>query len=69
MDDAAQLRQAAMAQLRAAVSFATAGEISRAAQFLDFAREVRSGKRRMRANTRHDLRRKTAERYGYYGEE
>ena len=69
MDDAARLRQAAMAQLRAAVSFATAGEISRAAQFLDFAREVRSGKRRMRANTRHDLRRKAAERYGYYGEE
>lgn len=57
-----------MAQLRAAVSFATAGEISRAAQFLDFAREVRSGKRRMRARTRHDLRRRAAERYGYGAE-
>jgi hypothetical protein len=29
---------------------------------------VRSGKRRLRAATRHDLRRKAAERYGYYGE-
>jgi hypothetical protein len=57
-----------MNKLRAAVSFATAGELERAAQFLDFAREVRSGKRRLRAATRHDLRRKAAERYGYYGE-
>ena len=69
VDDAAQLRQAAMAKLRAAVSFATAGELHRAAEFLDFAREVRSGKRRLRANTRHDLRRKSAEKYGYYADE
>lgn len=68
VDEAARLRQAAMAKLRAAVSFATAGELHRAAEFLDFAREVRSGKRRLRANTRHDARRRAAERYGYYGE-
>jgi hypothetical protein len=69
VDDAAQLRQAAMAKLRAAVSFATASELVRAAQFLDFAREVRSGKRRLRANTRHDARTRAAQRYGYYGEQ
>lgn len=69
VDEAAQLRQAAMAKLRAAVSFATAGELHRAAEFLDFAREVRSGKRRLRANTRHDSRRRAAQRYGYYGEQ
>ncbi len=66
MDDAAHLRQQAMAKLRAAVSFATAGELHRAAEFLDFAREVRSGKRRLRAQTRHEARRSAAKRYGYY---
>jgi hypothetical protein len=58
-----------MAKLRAAVSFATAGELHRAAEFLDFAREVRSGKRRLRAATRTDSRRKSVDRYGYYGTE
>ena len=58
-----------MAKLRAAVSFATAGELHRAAEFLDFAREVRSGKRRLRATTRTDSRRKAVDRYGYYGTE
>lgn len=69
MDDAAHLRQQAMAKLRAAVSFATAGELHRAAEFLDFAREVRSGKRRLRAATRTDSRRKAVDRYGYHGTE
>lgn len=69
MDDAARLRQQAMTKLRAAVSFATAGELHRAAEFLDFAREVRSGKRRLRAETRHDARRRAARRYGYFSEE
>ena len=58
-----------MAKLRAAVSFATAGELHRAAEFLDFAREVRSGKRRLRAATRTEGRRKSVDRYGYYGTE
>lgn len=58
-----------MAKLRAAVSFATAGELHRAAEFLDFAREVRSGKRRLRAATRADSRRKAVDRYGYHGTE
>lgn len=58
-----------MAKLRAAVSFATAGELHRAAEFLDFAREVRSGKRRLRAQTRHEARRSAARRYGYYAED
>jgi len=58
-----------MAKLRAAVSFATAGELHRAAEFLDFAREVRSGKRRLRATTRTDSRRKAVDRYGYHGTE
>ena len=31
---------------------ATAGELHRAAQFLEFAREVRSGKRRQRSTSR-----------------
>jgi hypothetical protein len=69
VDDAARLRQQAMAKLRAAVSFATAGELHRAAEFLDFAREVRSGKRRLRAATRHDVRQKAAKQYGYYSED
>jgi hypothetical protein len=68
VDDAARLRQQAMAKLRAAVSFATAGELHRAAEFLDFAREVRSGKRRLRAETRHDARRRAARKYGYHSE-
>lgn len=66
MEDGIYLRQRAMAKLRNAVSFATAGEIDRAAAFLDFAREIRSGKRRLRAATRNDARRRAAERYGYY---
>jgi hypothetical protein len=57
-----------MAKLRAAVSFATAGELHRAAEFLDFAREVRSGKRRLRAETRHEARRRAARQYGYHSE-
>jgi len=69
VDDAAHLRQQAMAKLRAAVSFATAGELHRAAEFLDFAREVRSGKRRLRAETRHEARRRAARQYGYHSEE
>jgi hypothetical protein len=68
VDDAAHLRQQAMAKLRAAVSFATAGELHRAAEFLDFAREVRSGKRRLRAETRHEARRRAARQYGYHSE-
>jgi hypothetical protein len=67
VDDAAHLRQQAMAKLRAAVSFATAGELHRAAEFLDFAREVRSGKRRLRAAAKSQNRRKAVDRYGYYG--
>lgn len=67
MDDAAHLRQQAMAKLRAAVSFATAGELHRAAEFLDFAREVRSGKRRLRAASKSENRRRAIDRYGYHG--
>lgn len=69
MDDAAFLRHQALNKLRAAVSFATAGELHRAAEFLDFAREVRSGKRRLRASTKADARRRARQRYGYYGSE
>ncbi|MCE2835402.1 MAG: hypothetical protein LW834_22710 [Cyanobium sp. 49614_E6] len=58
-----------MAKLRSAVSFATAGELHRAAQFLDFAREVRSGKRRMRSSAKGDARKRARERYGYYAED
>lgn len=67
MDDAARLRREALAKLRAAVSFATAGELHRAAEFLDFAREVRSGKRRLRASTKQRGRQRASDRYGYYG--
>jgi len=56
-----------MAKLRAAVSFATAGELHRAAEFLDFAREVRSGKRRLRAASKSENRRRSIDRYGYHG--
>ena len=66
MDDAAKLRQAALNKLRQAVSFATAGELHRAADFLDFAREVRSGKRRLRAETKSDARRRAIQQHGYY---
>ena len=69
MDDATYLRQQALNKLRAAVSFATAGELHRAAQFLDFAREVRSGKRRLRSAGKSDARRRAVERYGYYAED
>ena len=58
-----------MAELRAAVSFATAGELDRAAQFLDFAREVRSGKRRLRAAGKSQARRRARDQYGYYAED
>jgi hypothetical protein len=68
VDDAVHLRQEALAKLRAAVSFATAGELHRAADFLDFAREVRSGKRRLRSSTKNQARRRATERYGYYGD-
>lgn len=68
-EDAAKLRQQAMAKLRAAVSFATAGELHRAADFLDFAREVRSGKRRLRASGRADHRQRAVDRWGYYRDE
>jgi hypothetical protein len=51
------------------VSFATAGELHRAAEFLDFAREVRSGKRRLRASGKAQARQRSRERYGYYAEE
>jgi hypothetical protein len=69
VDDAAFLRHQALNKLRAAVSFATAGELHRAAEFLDFAREVRSGKRRLRASGKAQARRRSRERYGYYSEE
>lgn len=62
MEEAQKLRKMALDQLRAALTFATAGEIARAAQFLDFAREVRSGKQRLRAGSR---RRSAHNRYGY----
>jgi hypothetical protein len=52
-----------------AVTFATAGELHRAAQFLDFAREVRSGKRRLRTSGKSEARRRAVERYGYYAED
>ena len=69
MDDAAFLRHQALNKLRAAVSFATAGELHRAAEFLDFAREVRSGKRRLRSSGKSEARRRAVERYGYYAED
>lgn len=69
MDDAAFLRREALNKLRSAVSFATAGELHRAAEFLDFAREVRSGKRRLRSSTKAAARQRSRERYGYYAEE
>lgn len=69
MDDAAFLRHQALNKLRAAVSFATAGELHRAAEFLDFAREVRSGKRRLRSSGKAQARQRSRERYGYYAEE
>ena len=67
--DAAFLRQQSLNKLRAAIAFATAGEIERAALFLDFAREVRSGKRRLRSATKAEARRRNTQRYGYYGTE
>ena len=69
MDDAAKLRQQALNKLRQAVSFATAGELHRAADFLDFAREVRSGKRRLRAETKSDARKRASRQHGYYAED
>jgi len=69
VDDATRLRQQALNKLRVAVSFATAGELHRAADFLDFAREVRSGKRRLRAATRADARRRAIQQHGYYAED
>lgn len=67
-DDAAILREHALAKLRSAVGFATAGELVRAAQFLDFAREVRSGKRRLRAASKTAARQRVTDRYGYYAD-
>jgi hypothetical protein len=58
-----------MAKLRAAVGFATAGELHRAAQFLDFAREVRSGKRRLRSSSKSAARQRVIDRYGYYADD
>jgi hypothetical protein len=69
VDDAARLRQQALSKLRQAVGFATAGELHRAADFLDFAREVRSGKRRLRAEGKQQARQRASQRYGYYAED
>jgi hypothetical protein len=66
VDDGAWLRQQALGKLRQAVSFATAGELHRAADFLDFAREVRSGKRRLRSEGKKRQLQKVREDYGYY---
>lgn len=46
------LRQKASQRLNEAHSMATAGEIERAAMFLEFAREVRVGKRNQRNGRR-----------------
>lgn len=69
MDDAAYLRQQALNKLRVAVTFATSGELHRAAEFLDFAREVRSGKSRLRRGARSKARQRAVDRYGYYADE
>lgn len=45
-------RDVEMKRLRRAVAMATAGELHRAAQFLEFAREVRLGKRAQRVGWR-----------------
>jgi hypothetical protein len=46
------LREAQMRRLRRAMAMATAGELHRAADFLEFAAKVRRGKRRGRAASR-----------------
>jgi hypothetical protein len=69
VDDAAYLRQQAMNKLRVAVTFATAGELHRAAEFLDFAREIRSGKTRLRRGARSRARQRAIEHHGYYADE
>jgi hypothetical protein len=68
VDDAAYLRQQAINKLRVAVTFATSGELHRAAEFLDFAREVRSGKTRLRRAARSDARTRAIEKHGYYSD-
>jgi len=51
------------------VTFATAGELHRAAEFLDFAREIRSGKTRLRRGARSRARQRAIEQHGYYAGE
>ena len=46
------LRDLEIQRLRRAIAMATAGELHRAAQFLEFAREVRRGKRQQRSASR-----------------
>lgn len=46
------LREVEIRRLRRAIAMATAGELHRAAQFLEFAREVRKGKRQQRSGWR-----------------
>ena len=69
MENAAYLRKQALDKLRVAVTFATAGELHRAALFLDFAREVRSGKTRLRRAARVNARQRAVDRYGYYSDD
>lgn len=52
MSEANVLRSVVMRRLQMAMSMATAGELDRAARFLEFAREVRHGKKRQRQGWR-----------------
>jgi hypothetical protein len=52
MDEGNVLRSVVMRRLQMAMSMATAGELDRAARFLEFARQVRYGKRKQRQGWR-----------------
>lgn len=52
MQDAVAIRSVVMRRLQMAMSMATAGELDRAARFLEFARETRQGKKRQRQGWR-----------------
>lgn len=52
MDDGQVMRSVVMRRLQAAMSMATSSELQRAAQFLEFARQVRYGKKAQRQGWR-----------------
>jgi hypothetical protein len=52
MDEGQVMRSVVVRRLQAAMSMATSGELQRAAQFLEFARQVRYGKKAQRQGWR-----------------